>query len=134
MVATPFLLHIIAGRYVTELYYNKETDTFTATTYSILVRKIETQWVSTAEDVEPRPVSMLDNIKVGKRPLLVDPQNFIDPQAYVRMMRFDKPPDWTYEDEMRAMLEEEERQREEEKREVEIEEQKLRKRKAQARQ
>jgi len=37
---TPFLLHFITKKYVTELHYNPQTNEYTATTISIILRRI----------------------------------------------------------------------------------------------
>ena len=39
--ATPLLVHYVSKKYVTEMYYNKMTDTYTAITYSLFLRKIQ---------------------------------------------------------------------------------------------
>ncbi len=36
---TPLLVHFVSKKYVTEMYYDKMTDTYTAITYSLLLRK-----------------------------------------------------------------------------------------------
>ena len=43
--ATPLLIHFIAKKYVTELLYNKIEDTYTAVTYSFLLRRKEVHLV-----------------------------------------------------------------------------------------
>ena len=37
--ATPLLVHYVSKKYVTEMYYNRITDTYTAITYSLFLRK-----------------------------------------------------------------------------------------------
>jgi transmembrane protein 70 len=37
--ATPLLIHFISKKYVTEMYYNKAKDSYTAITYSLLLRR-----------------------------------------------------------------------------------------------
>ena len=37
--ATPLLVHYVSKKYVTEMYYNRMTDTYTAITYSLFLRK-----------------------------------------------------------------------------------------------
>ena len=39
--ATPLLIHHVAKKYVTELYYNEKTGMYKAITYSLLLRKKE---------------------------------------------------------------------------------------------
>jgi hypothetical protein len=38
-LATPLLIHFVSKKYVTEMHYNKINDTYTAITYSLLLRK-----------------------------------------------------------------------------------------------
>ena len=37
--ATPLMVHYMSKKYVTEMYYNRITDTYTAITYSLFLRK-----------------------------------------------------------------------------------------------
>ena len=42
--ATPLLVHYVSKKYVTEMYYNRVTDTYTAITYSLFLRKNQVGW------------------------------------------------------------------------------------------
>lgn len=41
---TPFLLHFITKKYVTEIHYNPQTDEYVATTISIILQKIQVRF------------------------------------------------------------------------------------------
>ncbi|CRK95463.1 CLUMA_CG008932, isoform A [Clunio marinus] len=95
---TPFLLHVVTRRYVTELYYNPKTDEYNATTISFFLTKKKT--IFKPEDVVvPEVTGMFTSFvvknKSGKKPaaLFVDPKLFEDPQHYVKIMGYDKPLD-----------------------------------------
>lgn len=90
---SPLLLHLIAKRYVTSMYYNRSTGKFTLSTYTFFVYLKDT--VFTTADVEVLNVpAMFTNLRVKDVPLLVDPSSFIDREAYIRLMSYDKPMDW----------------------------------------
>uniref|UniRef100_A0A6P4FTF2 LOW QUALITY PROTEIN: transmembrane protein 70 homolog, mitochondrial n=1 Tax=Drosophila rhopaloa TaxID=1041015 RepID=A0A6P4FTF2_DRORH len=90
---TPLLLHFITKKYVTELHYNPKTEEYTATTISLLLQKIKTNF--RPEDVVvPEVPGMFTSFLVNKRPLFVDPVLFDDPEHYVRIMGYDKPIDF----------------------------------------
>lgn len=91
--ATPLLIHFFTSRYVLHLYYDPPTKVFTATTYSLFVRPKDMKF--TAADVEfPEIHGILSTVNVKKRPLFMDPSQFLDRQAYIKMMRYDQPMDW----------------------------------------
>lgn len=50
--ATPLLIHYVSKKYVTELYYNRVTDTYKAVTYSLLLRKKEVRRTRRAGPIE----------------------------------------------------------------------------------
>lgn len=43
---TPFLIHSLTKKYVTEIRYNSKTDTYTATTLSFFLRRIDVSFIS----------------------------------------------------------------------------------------
>ncbi|XP_037940123.1 transmembrane protein 70 homolog, mitochondrial [Teleopsis dalmanni] len=93
---TPVLLHFVTKKYVTEIHYNPKTEEYTATTISIILRKIYTKF--RVGDVKvPEVPGMFTSFTVDKRPLFVDPSMFDDPEHYVRMMGYDKPIDFKLE-------------------------------------
>lgn len=91
---TPVLLHIVTKRYVTMMYLNRDSGVFTATTYSLLLREKEHSF--TADDVKvPTVPGLFTTAKIkDKVPLFLDPNLFIDRQAYIQMMKYDEPLDW----------------------------------------
>ena len=90
---SPLLLHFIAKRYVTNMYYDKTTSDFTLSTLTFLVTNKETRFSSGDVEVLNVP-AMFTNLKVKGVPLLIDPASFTDRAAYIRLMSYDKPMDW----------------------------------------
>jgi hypothetical protein len=64
--ATPILIHWISKKYVTELNYNKLDDTYTAVTYSLLLRRKEVIYFSTENKFL---TALLKKLKCSKRKL-----------------------------------------------------------------
>lgn len=92
-VLTPVVLHWVAKRYVTQLDFDPQSKTFTATTLSLFLRKKKLKFV--AEDVViPEVPGPLTSFVVKKKPLLIDPNYFTDHSAYAHLMGYDKPLDF----------------------------------------
>lgn len=91
---TPVLLHFVTKRYVTMMYLKRDSGVFTATTYSLLLREKEHSF--TADDVKiPTVPGLFTSARVKDNvPLFIDPNLFIDKQAYIQMMKYDEPLDW----------------------------------------
>merc|ERR1719436_2234158 len=92
--ATPLLIHYISKKYVTELVYNKIEDSYTAVTYSLLLREKKVSFKLSDVKIPDIP-AMFTTIIVGREkqiPLFVDGAHaFSDPQHYVKIMGYDKP-------------------------------------------
>jgi len=92
--ATPLLIHYISKKYVTELVYNKIEDSYTAITYSLLLREKKVNFKISDVKIPDIP-GMFTTIIVGREkqiPLFVDGAHaFSDPQHYVKIMGYDKP-------------------------------------------
>lgn len=91
---TPLLLHFVTKRYVTSIYLNRESGVFTASTYTFLLR--ERLHTFRAEDVRtPTVPGIFTTAKIhDKEPLFIDPNLFIDRNAYIHMMKYDQPLEW----------------------------------------
>uniref|UniRef100_A0A1A9WY59 Transmembrane protein 70 homolog, mitochondrial n=1 Tax=Glossina brevipalpis TaxID=37001 RepID=A0A1A9WY59_9MUSC len=89
---TPFLLHFITKKYVTEIHYNPKTEEYIATTVSMLMQKIQTKFRPVDVKV-PEVPGMFTSFIVGKKALFVDPCMFYHPEHYIRIMGYDKPVD-----------------------------------------
>jgi len=97
---TPFLLHVITKRYVTELHYDPQTQEYIATVITFFLRRQQVRFK--VEDVNvPEIPGMFTSFLVkpkgsGKKPmaLFVDPRLFEDPTHYVKLMGYDKPIDF----------------------------------------
>lgn len=91
---TPVLLHVVTKRYVTQMYLDRNSGVFTATTYTLLLR--ERDHVFTAADVAvPTVPGIFTTVKIrDKVPLFIDPNLFLDRDAFVLMMKYDEPLDW----------------------------------------
>lgn len=111
---TPLMIHYIAKKYVTELYFDKNNQTYKAITFSFLLGRVEVrikcdyvhqlingnvhfQTTFKQEDVErPDMLGMFEAFRVNGKSLFVDPSQFPDPVDYVKLMGYDKPMDFTY--------------------------------------
>ncbi|XP_062550559.1 transmembrane protein 70 homolog, mitochondrial [Armigeres subalbatus] len=94
---TPFLLHLITKRYVTELHYDDTTKEYTATTITFLLQKQMTKF-KTENVVVPEVPGMFTTFMVGDKSLFVDPSLFADPTHYIKIMGYDKPIDFKFEE------------------------------------
>merc|ERR1711997_604275 len=92
--ATPLLIHWVAKKYVTELLYNKIDDSYTAITYSLLLREKKVNFKINDVKIPDIP-AMFTTIIVGQEkqiPLFVDGAHaFVDQRHYVKLMGYDKP-------------------------------------------
>ncbi|XP_077085729.1 transmembrane protein 70, mitochondrial [Siphateles boraxobius] len=87
---TPVLLHLITKGYVVRLYHNKETDMYTAITYSALL--VEKRTVFHQSDVIIPAVSrMFTSFYAKKHSMLVNPMLFALPNDYNHLMGYDRP-------------------------------------------
>ncbi|XP_002660878.1 transmembrane protein 70, mitochondrial [Danio rerio] len=87
---TPALLHFITKGYVIRLYHNKETDMYTAITYSAVL--LEKRTVFHQSDVTIPDVSrMFTSFYAKKRSMLVNPMHFSLPHDYNHLMGYDRP-------------------------------------------
>lgn len=93
---TPFFLSpvIIAWffrRYITKLYYDPNTETFTAHHYGLLLNKKQCTFKQT-DVVRSDLTSMLNTFKVGKRPFFLHDEDLVDAQSveiYRKMVGLD---------------------------------------------
>ncbi|KAI4887539.1 hypothetical protein NFI96_017113 [Prochilodus magdalenae] len=87
---TPVLLHVITKGYVVRLYHNRDTDMYTAITYSALL--VEKKTVFHQSDVKIPDVSkMFTSFYAKKRSMLVNPMLFALPHDYNHLMGYDQP-------------------------------------------
>lgn len=96
---TPFLLHVITKRYVTELHYDPVTKEYDATIITFYLAKKHVKFCVedvTVPEVPGMFTSFLVNPKGSKDPvaLFVDPKLFEDPTHYVKIMGYDRPIDF----------------------------------------
>lgn len=96
---TPFLIHIVTKKYVTELHYDQLTQEYIATTISFFLTKKLLRFK--IEDVTvPEVPGMFTSFHVKtkdmRKPaaLFVEPKLFTDPTHYVKIMGYDKPIDF----------------------------------------
>ena len=87
IILQPILIHLLNKRYVTWIYYNEETNEFTASTYNFLGKSID--HVFTPNDVEYYTHGLLSSIKIRGKPLVIDAEGFFDKKMYIKMMRYD---------------------------------------------
>lgn len=87
---TPVLLHMVTKGYVTRLYHNEATDTYTAVTYNALL--VEKKTVFHQRDVKVPDISkMFTSFYAKKHSMLVNPDAFQLPQDYNHLMGYDRP-------------------------------------------
>lgn len=92
---TPWLLHFLCKRYVTKLYYNKHTKTFTVERLNFFARpKYFSFQPRDIKDSLPNPFS---NFEVADQGFLINTEElkFTNPEVYVVFMRYDEPIDLT---------------------------------------
>ncbi|CAH1372487.1 hypothetical protein MTP99_013979 [Tenebrio molitor] len=90
---TPFLLHLITKKYVTQLLYKRDTDSYVAKTVNFFNITRETEFK--VEDVKvPDVPGMFTTLHAKGKPLFIDPKFFENPDHYARIMGYDKPIDF----------------------------------------
>ncbi|XP_016338324.1 transmembrane protein 70, mitochondrial-like [Sinocyclocheilus anshuiensis] len=87
---TPVLLHLITKGYVVRLYHNKETDMYTAITYSALLVEKRTVFHQ-SHVVIPHVSRMFTSFYAKKHSMLVNPMLFPLPHDYNHLMGYDRP-------------------------------------------
>ncbi|CAG5114481.1 unnamed protein product [Candidula unifasciata] len=86
----PLLIHFIAKKYVTELYFNPDTKVFTAYLLTFFARRQVITF--TAADVAvPDVPNMFAMLTVRGRPLFVHEDDFTSIEVYKHLMGFDRP-------------------------------------------
>lgn len=94
---TPLLIHWITKKYVTRLEYDPERDIYSATILTFFLREKKIDF--SLEDVEvPSVPGMFTTFHVKKHPLFVEPRMFEDVEHYGRLMGYDKPIDFSIDD------------------------------------
>lgn len=93
----PLLIHYIAKKYVTHLYFNSDTKVFTATILTFFARQENISF--TAADVTvPDVPNMFAMLTVRGRPLFVHEDDFTSIEVYKHLMGFDRPLKFLHED------------------------------------
>nr|CAD7448606.1 unnamed protein product [Timema bartmani] len=90
---TPFMLHFITKKYVTELLYNPQTDKYTAIVYNFFLRRKLVTFHADQVTVPDVP-GIFTTFKANGLSLFVDPSLFKEPAHYARIMGYDKPLDY----------------------------------------
>lgn len=90
---TPVLLHFITKKYVTSIAYNPKDDSYTATIYTLFIRKKEISF-RPGEAVVPDVLGMFTSMTIRGIPLFVDVRFFDDLSHYKKIMGYDKPMDF----------------------------------------
>uniref|UniRef100_A0A2M4AYQ7 Putative transmembrane protein 70 log mitochondrial n=2 Tax=Anopheles triannulatus TaxID=58253 RepID=A0A2M4AYQ7_9DIPT len=107
---TPILLHLVTKRYVTELYYDPAEQQYTAVTITFFLRR-ERIHFKLADVVVPEVGGLFTTFLVKNKALFVDPQMFPDPTHYIKIMGYDKPIDFKFEEARQSAGSEEEHKR-----------------------
>ncbi|XP_013908598.1 PREDICTED: transmembrane protein 70, mitochondrial [Thamnophis sirtalis] len=87
---TPLILHLFTRRYIIRLYYKDKTDTYTAITYSGILREKKTLFHQKDVTV-PDMSKMFTTFYVKRRAMFVNPFLFNYAQDYSHLMGYDKP-------------------------------------------
>ena len=110
---TPIALHWVSKSYVTQIYFDQATDTFTSYTVSFFLTNVRQDF--TPDDVEiPAMRNLMTSMVVKGKSMMIDPRAFTHPSHYSHLMGYDKLPDnLSLEDVKQAMseLSEEEKQK-----------------------
>ncbi|XP_050092020.1 transmembrane protein 70 homolog, mitochondrial [Anopheles aquasalis] len=107
---TPILLHLVTKRYVTELYYDPAEQQYTAVTITFFLRRERINFKLT-DVVVPEVGGLFTTFLVKNKALFVDPQMFPDPTHYIKIMGYDKPIDFKFEEARQSAGSEEEHKR-----------------------
>ncbi|XP_014300893.1 transmembrane protein 70 homolog, mitochondrial [Microplitis demolitor] len=93
---TPLMLHIISGRYVTDICYDSKRNIYIASTWTMFLRKRKIEF--TAEDVEkPGLAQILTTCFIKGKPLFFTVEDFTNVDHYTIIMGYDKPMDFRFE-------------------------------------
>ncbi|XP_314994.5 transmembrane protein 70 homolog, mitochondrial [Anopheles gambiae] len=94
---TPILLHLVTKRYITDLHYDPSKQQYTATTITFFLQREKTAFK--IEDVTvPEVGGLFTTFLVKNKAFFVDPQLFPDPTHYIKIMGYDKPIDFKFEE------------------------------------
>ncbi|XP_066151260.1 transmembrane protein 70 homolog, mitochondrial [Euwallacea fornicatus] len=92
-IITPLLLHFITKKYITELSYNEDTNTYLIKSLNFF--SITKEMEFKLEDVYvPDVPGMFVTFHIKGKPFFVDPRFFDNPHHYGKLMGFDKPMDF----------------------------------------
>ncbi|KAK7072124.1 Transmembrane protein 70 [Halocaridina rubra] len=95
---TPLLIHWITKKYVTRLEYDPQADLYSATTLSFFLREKKIHFK--VDDVKvPDVPGLFTTFHVKNKALFVEPQRFQNIEHYGRIMGYDKPIDFSMEEE-----------------------------------
>lgn len=90
---TPILLHSVTKKYVINLTFNPDKETYTAETLTFFLRKQKLEFKP--EDVKvPDVPGMFTSMVIKGVPLFMDPRMFPNPDHYIKIMGYDKPIDF----------------------------------------
>lgn len=90
---TPWLLHLVSKRYVTQITLDPVTAEYTATTYTFFLRKKVHRF--TAGDVSvPNVPGLFTSIRVRGVPLFIDRDLFTDRRHFVQLFKYTDPLEW----------------------------------------
>ncbi|KAK9887174.1 hypothetical protein WA026_020628 [Henosepilachna vigintioctopunctata] len=92
-LVTPLLLHMITKKYVTQLDYINEKDTYVASTLNFFCMTKKTEF-KLEDVVVPDVPGMFTTLIAKRKALFLDPSMFKVPEHYERLMGYDKPMDF----------------------------------------
>ncbi|XP_014247854.1 transmembrane protein 70 homolog, mitochondrial [Cimex lectularius] len=92
---TPLLLHLVTRKYVLNITYSSKEDSYTATVYTLFLRRKNVTF-KPDEVVVPDVPGMFTSLTVRGIPLFMDARFFTDVNHYKKIMGYDKPMDFKF--------------------------------------
>nr|SVE82148.1 EOG090X0CKL [Daphnia magna] len=90
---TPFLIHFVTKKYVTDIIFDPATKKYQASVYRFLPTKRKINFK--LEDISvPDVPGAFTTLCVKNIPLLCIPSDFLYPEHYIKFMGYDKPVDY----------------------------------------
>nr|SVE73170.1 EOG090X0CKL [Ceriodaphnia reticulata] len=90
---TPFLIHFVTKKYITDIIFDPKTNEYTASTYNLIPTKRKI--IFKLEDISiPDVPGAFTSLCVKNTPLLCIPSDFLYPEHYIKFMGYDKPVDF----------------------------------------
>ncbi|XP_072169508.1 transmembrane protein 70, mitochondrial-like [Diadema setosum] len=87
MICTPVILHWFTKGYITRLYYDYPSKTYTACTYDFFLTDAKTEFKRSDISL-PSVSNVISSFSIRGKPVLVDPRGFLNPNHYNHLMGY----------------------------------------------